>query len=120
MEGKLYVDFKNREYLSTWDPFWTNQPLATHRWHYVGASYDYTTGMASIWANGVRVLEKSIGAGITLGTQDNVRVGVRAKDPRYLTARIAAMQFYDVALTAEQISKVKRLGLGKHEYDGSY
>ena len=76
--------------------------------------------MASIWANGVRVLEKSIGAGITLGTQDNVRVGARAKDPRYLTARIAAMQFYDVALTAEQINKVKRLGLGKHEYDGSY
>ena len=108
------------EYLSTWDPFWTNQPLATHQWHYVGASYDYTTGMASIWANGVRVLEKSIGAGITLGTQDNVRVGVRAKDPRYLTARIAAMQFYDVALTAMQINKVKRLGLGNHEYDGSY
>ena len=119
-EGKLYVAFKNREYLSTWDPFWTNQPLATHQWHYVGASYDYTTGMASIWANGVRVLEKNIGAGITLGTQDNVRVGVRAKDPRYLTARIAAMQFYDVALTAEQINKVKRLGLGNHEYDGSY
>ena len=92
----------------------------THQWHYVGASYDYATGMASLWANGVRVLKKNIGAGITLGTQDNVTFGVRADDPRYLKARIAAIQFYDVALTAEQINKVKRLSLGKHEYDGSY
>ena len=107
--GKLYADFRNREYLSPWVSLLTNQPLVTHQWHYVGASYDYTTGMASLWANGVRVLEKNIGAGITLGTQDNVRVGVRAKD-----RRIAAIQFYDVALTAEQINKVKHLGLGKH------
>ena len=54
-----------------------------------------------------------------LGTQDNVRVGVKADDPRHLTARIAAMQFYDVALTAEQINKVKNLGLGNDEYNGS-
>ena len=76
--------------------------------------------MASLWANGVRVVEKNIGAGITLGTQGNVTVGVNADYRRYLRARIAAIQFYDVALTAEQINKVKRLGLGKDEYDGSY
>ena len=118
--GKLYVNFRNREYLSTSYPFWTNQPLATHKWHYIGASYDYITGMASLWVNGVRVVEENIGAGITLGTQDNVRVGVKADDPRYLTARIAAMQFYDVALTAEQINKVKNLGLGNDEYNESF
>ena len=118
-DGKLYVHFRNREYLSTSYPFWTNQPLATHKWHYIGASYDHITGMASLWVNGVRVVEKNIGAGITLGTQDNVRVGVKADDTRYLTARIAAMQFYDVALTAEQINKVKNLGLGNDEYNES-
>ncbi|XP_027041641.1 uncharacterized protein LOC113669763 [Pocillopora damicornis] len=113
--GKLYVHFRNREYLSTSYPFWTNQSLATHKWHYIGASYDYITGMASLWVNGVRVVEENIGAGITLGTQDNVRVSVKADDTRYLTARIAAMQFYDVALTAEQINKVKNLGLDEDE-----
>ena len=71
--------------------------------------------MASLWVNGVRVVEKNIGAGITLGTQDNVRVGVRADDSRPLTARIAAMQFYDVALSEEQINRVKHLGLGNNE-----
>ena len=119
LRGKLYADFRNREYLSPWDSLLTNQSLVTHQWHYVGASYDYTTGIASLWVNGVRVVEKNIGAGITLGTQDNVRVGVKADDTRYLTARIAAMQFYDVALTAEQINKVKNLGLGNDEYNES-
>ena len=118
--GKFYADFRNRGYLSPRDSLLTNQSLVTHQWHYVGASYDYTTGMASLWANGVRVVEKNIGAGITLGTQGNVTVGVNADYRRYLRARIAAIQFYDVALTAEQINKVKRLGLGKDEYDGSY
>ena len=65
------------------------------------------------------MVEKNIGAGIMLGTQDNVTVGVKADDPRHLTARIAAMQFYDVALTADQINKVKNLGLGNDEYNGS-
>ena len=113
--GYPYVHFRNREYVATSYAFWTNQPLATHQWHYIGASYDYITGMASLWVNGVRVVEKNIGAGITLGTQDNVRVGVKADDSRHLTARIAAMQFYDVALSEEQINRVKHLGLGNNE-----
>ena len=118
--GIIYVHFRNRDYLNTWGSLSTNQPLATHKWHYIGASYDYITGMESVWVNGVRVVERNIGAGITLGTQDNVRVGVKADDPRHLTARIAAMQFYDLALTAEQINRVKHLGLGKDEYNESY
>ena len=118
--GNLYALFKNREYLSISGSLSTNQPFATHKWHYIGASYDYITGMASLWVNGVRVVEKNIGAGVTLGTQDNVRVGVKADYPRYLTARIAAIQFYDVALTAEQINRVKHLGLGNDEYNELY
>ena len=66
------------------------------------------------------VQTNNIGAGITLGTQDNVRVGVKADSSRHLTARIAAMQFYDVALSEEQINRVKHLGLGKDEYNESY
>ena len=120
LNGNSFVHFRNREYIATSHPLWTNQPLTTHQWHYIGASYDYITGMASLWVNGVRVVEKNIGAGVTLGTQDNVRVGVKADDPRYLTARIASMQFYDVALTAEQINRVKHLGLGNDEYNELY
>ena len=48
-------------------PFWTNQTLASYQWHYVGASYHYTTvRIASAWVNGVKAVQtNNIGAGIT-------------------------------------------------------
>ena len=51
---------------------------------------------------------------MTLGTQDNVRMGAKRGDGRYLRGRISAMQIYDVALTEEQVKAVKILGQGNH------
>ena len=59
-------------------------------------------------------MQQSIGAGITLATQDNVRMGAKDGDQRYLLGKIAAIQVFDTALTARQILKVKKNGLGKH------
>ena len=110
--GNIYVHYHRRDYSATGTLF-SSQPLALNQWHYVGASYDYTTGTASLWVNGSRVAQRNIGAGTTIATQDNVRVGAKDDYNHFLTARVAAMQFYDVALTAEQIDRVKSFGLGK-------
>ena len=92
----------------------TSQTLALNQWHYVGASYDHVTGITSVWLDGERVLQQDMGAGITLATQDDARMAAVSVDNRYLTGRIAAMQVYDVALTAKQINQVKEVGQGRH------
>lgn len=109
--GKLYAGFAHRNYTDA-PIFKTDKSLARNQWHYVGTSYDHITGMASIWVNGERVRQHSIGASMTLATQDNVRMG--ADGERFFTGRMTAMQFFDAALTAKQINEVKESGLGKH------
>ena len=89
--------------------FW----LEINQWHHVGASYDSKTGTTSLWLNGERVAQQNIGV-ITIATQDNVSVGVMGGHTTFLTGRITAIQFYDGALTAEQIDRVKNFGLGEH------
>lgn len=111
LSGQLCAAYAHRNYSGTPD-FKTDSSLPRNQWHYVGTSYDYITGIASIWVNGERVVQHTIGAGITLATQDSVRIG--AYKGRYFTGRIAAMQFFDAALTAKQINEVKGSGLGKH------
>ena len=108
----LYIRYAQRDYSKT-SPLITSQSLALNQWHYVGTSYDNTTGIASIWLNGERVVQQNIGANMTLATQDNVRMGVRVNDNRYLSGRITALQVYDAALTASQINKMSDAGLGK-------
>ena len=94
--------------------------LALNQWHYVGSSYDNNTGIAAVWLNGKLVGQKNIGAGMNLHTQDNVKMGVTARDKRYLQARITAMQVYNVALSKEQINAVKNAGQGNHSISFLY
>ena len=112
-QGNLYVGYVDSDYLHFLF-LETDQPLALNKWHYVGTSYDQDTRIASIWLNGERVVQQIIGACKTLGTQDNVRMGAKDGDQRYLLGRIAAIQVFDAALTAKQILKVKKNGLGRH------
>ncbi|KAL9954039.1 hypothetical protein ACROYT_G041527 [Oculina patagonica] len=112
--GAVYAKYTHRDYTET-SPLITAQSLALNQWHYVGSSYDHTTGTASIWLNGERVLQQDIGAGMTLATQDDVRMGAKEGDSRYFMGRITAMQVYDAALTAKQINEVKNTGLDKDE-----
>ena len=112
-QGNLYAGYEDCDY-SHLPPLATDQPLALNKWHYVGTSYDHDTGTASIWLNGERVLQQIIGACTTLATHDNVRMGAKDGDQRYLLGRIAAIQVFDAALTAKQILTVKKNGLGRH------
>ena len=117
--GKLFVRFVRRNYQST-PHLVTSQRLVLNRWHYVGASYDGNTGIASLWLNGKRVVHQNIGAALALATQDNVRMGAREGDGRYFKGRITAMQVYNVALTTEQINEVKNAGQGNQKCLSSY
>ena len=112
VSGKLFVRFKHRNYQST-PNLTTNQSLARSQWHYVGSSYDHNTGIASLWLNGQHVMQQDIGAGMTLATQDNVRMGAREDYNKYFNGRITAMQVYNVSLTREQINAVRNAGRGK-------
>ncbi len=109
--GKLFARFNDRNYQFT-SSLTTSQPLTLNQWHYIGASYDHNTGIASLWLNGQQNVQQYNGAGVTLATQDDVRMGVKSGDDRYFKGRIAAMQVYDVALTAEQINAVENAGQG--------
>ena len=109
VSGRLFACFVKRNYQFTLSLI-TSEPLSLNQWQYVGASYDHKTGVASLWLDGQRVLQKNIGANLTLATQDNVRMGARGFDRQYFKGRIAAMQIYDVALTKGQVNAVKNAG----------
>ena len=109
VSGKLFARFTKRSYQFT-QALITSQSLALNQWQYVGASYNHNTGIASLWLDGQQVMQTNIGAGMTLGTQDSVRMGAKVGCGRYFKGRIAAMQIYDVALTEEQVNAVKNVG----------
>jgi len=107
--GKLRTRFKQNTHLTT------VLPLEPKLWHYVGSSYNHETGKASLWLNGTKVEEGDIRAGITLATEQIVRMGATAKSgKKRFKGRITAMRVYNVALTAGQINKVKHAGRGRN------
>ena len=116
--GILFARFPKRTYQLT-PPLTTSQPLTMNEWHFIGASYDYNTGITSLWLNGKQVMQGNIGAGLSLATQDNVRMGVKGGDSRYLKGRITAMQVFDVALTGEQINAVQNAYADQGNYSHS-
>ncbi|XP_020626858.1 uncharacterized protein LOC110064194 [Orbicella faveolata] len=109
--GKLYGVISQRNYLMI-PGLRTFHVLALNQWHYVGFTYSHITGMANLWLDDQRVVHRNIGAGLSLSTQDNVRMGALENDGRYFKGRITAMQIYDVALTEEQINAVENAGQG--------
>ena len=113
--GKLYGVISQRNYVMV-PGLTTFHDLTLNQWHYVGLTYSFITGIANLWLNDQRRVQRNIGAGLSLSTQDNVRMGALDNDGRYFKGRITAMQIYDVALTEEQINAVENAGQGNH-YD---
>ena len=112
--GKLYGVLSQRNYVVIYPWLLTYPVVALSQWHYVGFTYSRITGMGKLWLDGQRVLQRNIGAGLSLSTQDNVRMGAIENDGRYFKGRITAMQIYDVALTEDQINAVENAGQGNH------
>ena len=105
--GQFFTRFikRNHEFV---DPL-TSSVITENRWYYVGMSYDYNTGLARLWVDGVEVHQLNVGI-YTLGTVGNVRVGVKSDDNRYFKGRVSRVQVYNVALTLEQVQAVKYRG----------
>ena len=78
--------------------------VSSKTWHHVAVVYNYKTGMASVWLNGSLAIEADIGQK-ELGTDSTVvRMGTLDGVDELFIGRVSCLQFYDVALTGEQIA----------------
>ena len=75
-------------------------------WKFVGASYDNETGEIKLWADGSLKLTRNTTAGVELGTQGSVRMGVRKNDKLSFKGKISQLQIYNEALSQQQILKL--------------
>ena len=75
-------------------------------WKFVGASYDNETGEIKLWADGALKQTRRMRAGVELGTQGNVRMGVRKNGKACFKGKISQLQIYNEALSQQQILKL--------------
>ena len=85
----------------------TKNVLVDNSWNFIGTTYDYTTGIATVWVNNGTVIRKSIGGKMELATQTDVTVGASRKQEKHFRGRLSCLQFYDQALSVDQIVEVK-------------
>ncbi|XP_078357236.1 uncharacterized protein LOC144642118 [Oculina patagonica] len=104
--SQLYIRFAARS---------GNSPNALHgshvkvdAWNFVGASYDYDSGVQKLWAEGKVYDVQNIGTH-ELDTSSAVRMGFITADNRSLKGRISCMQVYGTALTEREVHAVRGL-----------
>ena len=81
--------------------------LIENAWNFIGTTYDYNTGIATVWVNNDTVMLRYIGAKMELATQSDVRVGASSNQEKHFRGRISCLQFYDQVLLLDQIFQVK-------------
>ena len=78
-------------------------------WNFVGASYDYHSGVEKLWIEGKVCEEQNIST-VELNTSGgSVRMGVLTGDDRFLKGRISCLQVYNKALTEREVHAVRGL-----------
>ena len=80
--------------------------LKTSQWNYIGATYDYSSGMSALWIGGRKVQEKRLEK-YEITTNKPIRMGAVDVDSRYLKGRISCFQIYDRALAEDEMIAVK-------------
>ena len=76
-------------------------------WNFIGTTYDYHTGFATIFVNNKTAMQKVIKAKMELATDSHVRIGANRKKNLYFRGRIFCLQVYDQTLSVDQIVKIK-------------
>ena len=104
VDRKLYAYFNDRNF-SYSSPTLHNTSLAGG-WKFVRASYDNETGEIKLWANGALKQTRNTTAGVELGTQGSVRMGVRKTDRWAFKGKISQLQIYNEALSQQLILKL--------------
>ncbi|XP_065639354.1 uncharacterized protein LOC100203426 isoform X10 [Hydra vulgaris] len=102
---QLFVRFVTREGKMSMQPLGT-RVLQLNKWNQVGATYDKSSGVAQLWHDGKMVKSRNIGQ-VDLLTNAPIRLGAREGDDRFFKGKIACIQIYDRALSADQIGEVK-------------
>ena len=82
-------------------------PMPPRTWNHVAATYDCSTGMARLFVNEQLEEEADIGIKQLATNTPIVRVGSISGLPNHFKGRVACLQFYDTALTVEQIGSLK-------------
>ena len=105
--GYLFCRFPTRSgiYLS---PLQSGK-LKQGAWNFVGASYDYHSGIEKLWIEGKVCEEQNIST-VELNTSGAaVRMGALTRDGRFIKGRISCMQVYNKALTEREVQAVRGL-----------
>ena len=85
-------------------------------WNFVGASYDYHSGVEKLWIEGKVYEEQNIST-VELHTSGAVRMGVLTGDDRFFKGRISCMLVYNKALTEREVHAVRGLCCQKGLYE---
>lgn len=89
------------------EPVETGRILQRDQWHFIGMTYNYSSGLVKLWHEGREAASGHIGS-IQIATQFDVRIGARQLvNDRFFTGRVACLQFYSTALTQREIEKAR-------------
>ena len=90
--------------------------ITPRQWHYVAATYDHRTGVATVWRNNIPIAQRFIGRFPQgLATNYPIVIGQKPGDGRIFRGKISCLQIYNYAMTSLQMrSQMKRcFRLGK-------
>lgn len=83
-------------------PVLTSDTLERKKWHFVGTSYDYKSGVQKLWVDG-KVYDVHNIRSFEIDTRSAVRMGVKTGDRRVFKGRLSCMQVYNTALTEMEV-----------------
>ena len=102
--------------------FFSNHTVYLYnKWQFVGASYDYDSGTATLWIDGKDVQQMYLGK-FELSTNRDIRIGSGQGKGDSFEGRISCLQIYDKALTRDEVTAMRNRcfhdGRGLYKYKG--
>lgn len=83
--------------------------IKPRRWHFIAATYDRRTGLASLWLNSIPIIQRRLGRFLGgLATNYPIVIGSKPGDRRKFRGKIACVQIYNYAMNGQQIRSKKK------------
>ena len=87
----------------------TSKVLTPKTWHFVGVTYEYSSGKFKLWLNGTVFKEKLVTWPSEISTRQSVIMGAFSESIGHFKGRISCVQLYDRVLTNLEIEEAKQL-----------
>ena len=101
-KGVLKLQFARRDLSQT--PALTKAVLKMNAWNFIGASFDYDSGIARLWHDGNEVEAKYIGRKLELATQFSIRIGaLDVPAQRCFQGRVTDLHIFAESLGKETV-----------------